>query len=63
MFFDKIMVNNFVLFVNAIVSLAIQMKYHTINKNDIQAKKINNIMRLFIPVIIVIGLIFIVAGL
>lgn len=63
MFFDKIMVINFVLFVNAIVSLAIQMKYHTINKNDIQAKKINNIMRLFIPVIIVIGLIFIVAGL
>ena len=60
--FDKIMVINFALFVNAIVSLAIQMKFHSEHK-EILVKKVNSTMRLFIPIIIAIGLIAIVIGL
>ena len=57
--FDKIMVINFSLFVNAILSLAIQMKLHTEGKT-VLVKKMNNVMRLFIPIIIAIGVLFII---
>ena len=36
--FDKIMVINFALFINAILSLAIQMKFHTENKEYLVTK-------------------------
>ena len=61
--FDKIMVINFALFVNAIGSLAIQMKLHVLDKDSVRVKKVNNIMRMFIPIIIGVGVIIIIAGL
>ena len=60
--FDKIMVINFALFINAILSLAIQMKLHTENKENL-VTKVNGIMRMFIPIIIVAGILYIVATL
>jgi hypothetical protein len=57
--FDKIMLINFALFVNAIVSLAIQMKINVIDGDSVKVKKVNNLMRLFIPVIVVVGVIII----
>ena len=60
--FDKIMIINFAIFINAILSLAIQMKFHTENKEYI-VTKVNGIMRMFIPIIIVAGILYIVATL
>lgn len=60
--FDKIMVINFALFVNAILSLAIQMKFHAEQKTHL-VKRTNSIMRLLIPVIIALGLVFIISDL
>jgi hypothetical protein len=59
---DKLMMINFALFVNAIGSLAIQMRFHVMDGNSVRALKANNTMRLFIPVIIAVGILFIVAG-
>ncbi len=81
--FDKVMTINYALFVNAILSLVFQMRYHKdvehknlpgqINTNNIigyqkygdannltREIKINNIMKYFIPIIIGIGVIYII---
>lgn len=55
--FDKLMLINYSLFITAIGSLAIQMKSHVTHKDDKRVKKINNTMRYFIPIIIVIGVV------
>jgi hypothetical protein len=55
--FDKIIIVYYVLFLNSILSLALQMRYHVTHKDDMKIIKINKIMRYFIPVIIIIGLI------
>ena len=57
--FDKIMTIYYVLFLNSLVSLGIQMRYHVTHENDGKVKKINKTMRYFIPVIIGIGLLFV----
>ena len=79
--FDKIMTINYALFVNAILSLVFQMRYHvdinhkssgitTINYIEMQSTtnsdnltreiRINNIMKYFIPIIIGVGIIYII---
>lgn len=58
--FDKIMIIYYTLFVNCIVSLAIQMRYQVIYKDNEKIKRINKIMRYFIPIIIVVGLIVLI---
>ena len=57
--FDKIMTIYYVLFLNSLVSLGIQMRYHVTHKDDAKVKRINRIMRYFIPVIIGVGLLFV----
>jgi hypothetical protein len=57
--FDKIMTIYYVLFLNSIVSLGIQMRYNIQYKNNVKAEKVNRIMRYFIPVIIGVGLLFV----
>lgn len=57
--FDQIMMMNYALFLNAIVSLALQMRYQVLHPDKKQAKKINDIMRYFIPIIIGIGIIWV----
>ena len=54
--FDKIMIINYTLFLNAISSLAIQMRFHITHKDDRKVTQVNRIMRYFIPIIIVGGL-------
>lgn len=54
--FDKIMIIYYTLFLNCITSLAIQMRYQAIYKDDEKVKKVNRIMKYFIPVIIGVGL-------
>lgn len=41
--FDKLMILYYVLFVNSILSLAVQMRVSTKDKNDVRAKKYNKI--------------------
>jgi len=53
-FFDKMMVIDYSIFVIAITSLAIQMRYNTVHKNPENESKINKIMFLLIPVIVLI---------
>ena len=57
--FDKIITIYYVLFLNSLVSLGIQMRYHVTHKDDEKVKKINRTMRHFIPIIIGAGLLFI----
>ena len=57
--FDKIMTIYYVLFLNSLLSLGIQMRYHVTHKDDEKVKKINRIMRYFVPIIIGAGLLFI----
>ena len=52
--FDKIMVIDYALFANAILSLAIQMRLHKNHGDDVIVKKANRIGRYMIPVIIVV---------
>jgi len=52
--FDKIMVIDYSIFVIAITSLAIQMRYNTLYKDDETEKRINRIMFLLVPVVVVI---------
>ncbi len=58
--FDNVMLINYTLFINAIGSLALQMRVHVTTKNPTTIKKINSTMRYFIPIIIGVGLLFIV---
>jgi len=53
-FFDKMMVIDYSIFVIAITSLAIQMRYNTINKDNETEKRINRNMFLLIPVVVAI---------
>ena len=57
--FDKVMTIYYVLFLNSLVSLGIQMRYHVNHENDEKVEKINKIMRYFIPVIVGAGLLFV----
>ena len=59
--FDKIMLINYSLFINAIGSLAIQMKSHVTHEDQNRVEAINNKMRYFIPAIIGVGIMFIIA--
>lgn len=52
--FDKVMVIDYALFANAIVSLAIQMRLHKNHGDDVIVKKANRIGRFMIPVIIAV---------
>ena len=55
--FDKIMIIYYTLFMNSIIALALQMRYQVIYKDHSKPEKINKIMRYFIPIIIVVGLV------
>ena len=46
--FDKIIIVCNVLFLNSILSLALQMRYNVTHKDDMKIIKINKIMRYFI---------------
>jgi len=52
--FDKVMVIDYALFANAIVSLAIQMRLHKNHGDDVIVKKANRIGRFMIPAIIAV---------
>jgi len=52
--FDKIMVIDYSIFVIAITSLAIQMRYSGLNKDNEREKRINRIMVLLVPVVVAI---------
>lgn len=56
--FDKIMTIYYVLFLNSLISLGLQMRY-SITHNDERSVKINRIMRYFIPIIIGVGMLFV----
>lgn len=59
--FDKVMTINYALFVNAILSIVLQMRVHNDDSASLAKElKINNIMKYFIPVIIIIGIIYII---
>ena len=53
-YFDKMMIIDYSIFVIAITSLAIQMRYNVVHKNPEKESKINKIMFLLIPVIVLI---------
>ena len=53
-FFDKIMIIDYSIFVIAITSLALQMRTNTLNKDSNSEKRINKIMVLLIPVIVIL---------
>lgn len=55
-FFDKIILVYYALFLNAILSLAFQMKVHVSHGNDPKVRKINHYHASFIPIIIVVGM-------
>jgi hypothetical protein len=50
--FDKVIVIYYAIMANNIISLAIQMKFHTLNKDPILIKKINRYMLLIVPGIV-----------
>lgn len=52
--FDKVVVIDYALFANAIISLAIQMRLHKNHGDDVIVKKANRIGRFMIPVIIAV---------
>ena len=56
-FFDKLILIYYALFVNAILSLALQMRVHVTHANDSDVRKINRYHAIFIPIIFVIGMI------
>ena len=56
--FDSVMIIYYALFINSILSLGIQMKYHVLQKPD-KIIKANTIQRYLIPVIVGIGILII----
>ncbi|MCH9658445.1 hypothetical protein K0U27_07090 [archaeon] len=57
--FDNIMIIYYVLFLNSLLSLGIQMRLHVTSGDEGKVKKVNRIMSYFIPIIIGIGALFI----
>jgi len=55
--FDKIMLINYSLFVNSILSVVVQMRIKSQYDDPVKIIKANSIMRYFIPVIIIVGLV------
>lgn len=54
--FDKIILVYYALFMNAILSLALQMKTHTLNQDHSLLRQINRRHALFLPIILVGGI-------
>ena len=50
--FDKVMVIYYAIMANSIISLAIQMRIHILEKNQEKIKKVNKIMLMYVPILV-----------